>query len=99
MNSHFRKQNSAEVLVAEQLFEVQQGGIEGILTAQCFITWLSMATEWFKKGRKRWRLEGAALGGGTEDDDQEVEWGIETEVLMSLILLTTLAQLCARFIR
>lgn len=44
------------------------------------------------------KIEGAAFGGGTEDDDQEVEWGIETEVLMSLILLIMLAQLCARFI-
>lgn len=38
-------------------------------------------------------------GGGTEDGGQEVEWGLETVVLMSLTFVNTLAQLCAGFIR
>lgn len=38
-------------------------------------------------------------GGGTEADGQEVEWGLETEVLTSLMFVNTLAQLRARFIR
>lgn len=43
------------------------------------------------------KIEGAALGGGTEDYDHKVEWGIGTEVLMYLVLLIALPQLCARF--
>lgn len=37
-------------------------------------------------------------GGGTEDGGQDVEWGMEAEVLMSLMFLNTLAHPCARFI-
>lgn len=82
--------------MAEQLLKSREWNCRGSHCI-CNTLLLSPDSPWQVSGSSR-EEKGDDRGRWYRRCGQDVEWGMETEVLMPLTFLNTLAHLCARFI-